>query len=602
MGSLPSPKALKRLLIACKHRTSVAQIHALIILNGLFTPSSSSSFGGCLVASYVRVGDIALAHRVFDEMPCRGVDSWNALIAAHSRRAYPEQVLGLYRRMVSEGVRPDSSTFAVAIKACTALNDLETGEEVRRRAVECGYETDVFVGSSVLNMYVKMGMMDRASVLFEKMPRRDVVCWTTMVTGFAQSGKSKEALMMYQRMRREGIEGDGVVMVGLIRACSGLRVLKPGLSVHGHLIRRVVPASTVLQIQTGLIDMYAKHGRLDLASYVFRNTPNRNNPISWAALISGFAQNGFTRNALESFIEMQSAGLAPNSASLVSALSACSQDGLLRLGRSVHGYILRRVDFDQIVGTALIDFYSKCGALVSARALFDRMIFRDPVSWNAMISSYGTHGLGKEALSVFLQMIETNQKPDHITFSSLLSALSHSGLVEEGRCWFDLMTAKYKIKPAEKHCACIVDLLARAGKVKEALHMINSMDTEPGLAVWVALLSGCYNHGEFLIGEVAANNILKLNPDDSGIYSLVSNFFAKEKKWFEVSRVRKMMKESLVKKVPGNSVVDVNGRFQAFIKEDNSHDQHGVIEQVLDLLGREIREVAEDSIPELSTE
>lgn len=545
---------------------------------------------------------MASAHQVFDEMPRRGVASWNALINAYSRKGCPDQVLRLYHGMASEGIMPDSSTFTVTIKACTTLNDLETGEEVWSEAVECGYEADVFVGSSVLNMYVKIGMMGKALAFFDRMRRRDMVCWTTIVTGFAQSGQPEEALDMYRRMRKEGIEGDGVVIVGLIQACSSLGVLKPGFSVHGYLIRKGVPARTSAQIQVGLIDMYSKHGRLELASYVFRNMPHKNNPISFSALISGFAQNGFTRNALELVMEMQDAGFEPNSTSLVGALSACSQDGLLRPGRSIHGYILRRVDSDQILETALIDFYSKCGSLLSARALFDCMVFKDSVSWNTMISSYGSHGLGKEALSVFFQMIETYQEPDHITFSSLLSALSHSGLVEEGQYWFNHMRAEYKIKPAEKHYACVVDLLARAGKIKEALDMVYSMDTEPGPAVWVALLSGCYNHGEFSVGEVAANKIMELKPDDSGIYSLVSNFFAKEKKWIEVSRVRKMMKESLPKKVPGCSVVDVDGRLQAFVMEDKSHDQYGDVEQVLDLLGKEIRETAADLTPELSAE
>lgn len=554
------------------------------------------------MTSYARLGEMASASQVFVEMPRRGVDSWNALINAYSREGCPKQVLGLYQRMVTEGIMPDSSTFTVTIKACMALNDLEKGEEVWRKAVECGYEADVFVGSSILNLYAKIGTMDKALALFNKMQRRDMVCWTTMVTGFAHSRKPKEALQMFRRMQREGIEGDGVVIVGVIQACSCLGIMNLCLSVHGHLIRKGVPTRTSVQIQTGLINMYCKHGHLELASCVFRSMPHKNSPISWAALVSGFAQNGFTQNALELIMEMQSSGVEPNSASLVSALSACSQDGLLRLGRSIHGYILKRVDFNQILGTTLIDFYSKCGALISARTVFDCMSFKDSVSWNSMIASYGTHGLGKEALSVFLQMIETYKKPDQITFSSLLSALSHSGLIEEGQYWFNLMQAEYKIKPAEKHYACIVDLLSRAGKIKEALDVVYSMDTEPGPAVWVSLLSGCYNHGEFSIGEVAANKIIELNPDDSGIYSLVSNFFAKEKKWVEVSRVRKMMKESQAKKVPGYSVVDVNGRLQAFIMEDKSHDQYRDIEQVLDLLGKEIRIFTADPIPELAAE
>lgn len=287
---------------------------------------------------------------------------------------------------------------------------------------------------------------------------------------------------------------------------------------------------------------------------------------------------------------MQSHGLRPDSASLVSALSSCSQNGSLKLGKSIHCYIVRRFNFDQIMSTALIDFYSKCGTLASARTLFDQIPSRDNVSWNAMISGYGIHGHGKEALLVFLEMLGSTQKPDDATFASLLSALSHSGQVEEGRYWFNLMKRNYNIEPGEKHYGCMVDLLSRAGLVEEAWEMIQSMNIDPGLNIWVALLSGCYNHGKWLIGEVAADNILRLNPDGSGIYSLVSNFFASGKKWVEMSRVRKMMKESGEKKVPGVSVVDVKGSLIPFVMEDANH---GAVKQVMSLLEMEMKSIEE---------
>ncbi|KAM3731593.1 hypothetical protein ACB098_12G175600 [Castanea mollissima] len=507
-----------------------------MLLTGLFMHGSSN---GGLIVSYVNIGDIISAREVFDILPQRGVDAWNAMIIAYSRKEHPGEVLNVYRQMILEGVRPDSSTFTVALKACTRLLDLKTGEEIWCRAMDCGFEFDVFVGSSVLNLYAKCGKMDEAIVVFDRMPRRGL----------------------------EGMEGDGVVMVGLTQACGNLGDLKLGLSVHGYLIRKDLPMDVV--VQTSLVNMYAKNGHLKLACHVFKNMPCKN-VISWGALISGFAQNGFAGNALDLLVEMQGCGYRSNLVSLVSALLACTQVGFLKL---------------------VIDMYSKCGALSWARTLFDQINSKDSISWNAMIARYGIHGHGKEALSLFLEMTKTNLKPDHATFSSLLSAFSHSGLVEEGQYWFNRMVSEYKVHPTEKHYVCMVDLLARAGRVEEACELIDSMNAESGLAVWVALLAGCCKNGKLLIGEMAAKKVLELNRDDLGIYSLVSNYYAKARKWDDVASVRKIMKKIGMKKVPGYSVVEVKGKLNAFLMEDKSHHQYENMMQLLDKLDHEMRAI-----------
>ncbi|KAL5798727.1 hypothetical protein ACOSQ2_003547 [Xanthoceras sorbifolium] len=580
---LTDPKHLKAVVLASKDKTTITKLYAVMIKTNLSAHRNSI---GRIIASYARINDIASARKVFDELPHRGVDTFNAMIIACSRKESPFEVLSLYNQMIKESVRPDSSTFTVALKACVNLMDLKLGEQVWHKAVDFGYENDEFVGSSLLNLYAKCGKMDKAMFVFDKMQRKDLVCWSSMINGFACNGQPREAVDMYKRMQKEGIEEDEIVMVGLVQACANLGNPKLGLSLHGYMIRRDFDREVV--VQTSLVDMYAKNGHLDLASHVFKKISHKN-AVSWGALISGFAQNGLVGNALEFLVEMQSCGFEPDSVSLMGALLACAQIGFLKLGKSIHGYIVRRLEFDQVLGTAVIDMYSKCGAPSCARTLFDRMDSRDLISWNVIIASYGVHGYGKEALSLFLQMKETKLKPDNSTFSSLLSALSHSGLVEEGRYWFDLMVNEYQIQPSEKHYACMVDLLARAGRVEEACELINSMNAEPGLAVWVSLLSGCHNHGKFFIGEVVAKKVLESNPDDLGIHALVSNFFAMEEKWDEVAGVRKNMRRTGMKKVPGYSLVEVNGDLHAFLMGDKSHHQHENLKSMLDNLYQDMR-------------
>ncbi|MBA0605655.1 hypothetical protein Godav_018207 [Gossypium davidsonii] len=578
MQSLKWRKHLKPLLLACKDKKPLAKIHALMIQTG-----HKNSVGN-LIASYARVGDILSARKVFDKLSNRRVDSWNAMILAYSRKSFPKEVLDLYRQMIMEGIKPDSTTFTMAIKACVSLMDMEMGDEIWRKAVDFGYKKDVFVASSILNLYVKCGKMDEAMVVFNGMPRKDLVCWTTMVTGLAQSGRASEAIDSYRKMRMEGVEGDSVMMLGLIQASVNLGDSKLGRTIHGYMIRKGFSMDVV--VQTSLVDMYAKNGYLEYALRVFK-MPTKND-ISWGALISGLAQNGFARNALELLVQMQGCGFKPDSMSLVGALLACSQCGLLKLGKSTHGCIARRFDLEPVSGTAMIDMYAKCGSLSYARALFDRIASKDIISWNVMIASYGVHGHGKEALSLFLKMTKMSLKPDHATFAALLSALSHSGMVNEGRYWFNFMVNEYGIQPIEKHYACMVDLLARAGLVEEAYKLIGSMNNKPGVAVWVALLSGCRNHGKLSIGEMAAKKVLELNPDDLGIHALVSNFFAMGNMWDEVAVVKKLMKDSGKKKVPGYSVLDVDGKLHAFLMGDKSHHEYKAIATVLDNLDREM--------------
>lgn len=583
MRVLPWPKCLRSLLLTCKDKASLSKVHALFILTGLLTHGSSNAQ---LVASYARVVDVESARQLFEELPQRGVDVWNAMIIAYSRKENPDEVVSLYRQMILNGIKPDSSTFTVALKACASTLDLKTGREIWSKAIDHGYECDVFVGSSALNLFAKCGEIDEAAVVFDKMPTKDLVCWTSMMTGFIQSGRPLNAVEVYKRMQEEGIKTDGVVMVGLIQACVNLGDSYLGLSVHGYLIRRDQPMDVILQ--TSLIDMYAKTGHLELACRVFW-TMTKKNVISWGALISSYAQNGFARNALEMLVEMQSCGFKPDLVSLVGALLASSQVGSLKLGKSIHGYIVRSLVLDQVSGTALIDMYSKCGSFSCAHALFDRIKTKDSISWNAMIAGYGIHGHGKEALTLFLEMTETGLKPNQTTFASLLSSFSHSGLVKEGQYWFNLMVREYKIPPGEKHYACMVDLLARAGLVEEAYELIRSMSTEPGIPVWVALLAGCHTRGKVLLGEIAAKKVLELKPHDMGIYALVSNFYAMAKKWNEVAGVKNIMKKTGTKKVPGYSAVEVNGKLHSFVMEDNSHHEYKETLQFLDMLDHEMR-------------
>ncbi|XP_078433325.1 putative pentatricopeptide repeat-containing protein At3g25060, mitochondrial [Wolffia australiana] len=575
--------------ISGRDTKKLAKIHALMIITGVF---DSGNINGYLIAAYSRSGDLGSARSVFYSSPCRKIASWNALIIAHSKNNSPEEVLRLFRLMISENqARPDSSTFTIAIKACALLHNLQVGEEIASLAARSGFAGDVFVCSSLLNLYAKCGKMDSAMAKFQEMKKKDLVSWTTMISGFASWGMPMEAVKIFLWMQSGGEKGDEVVLLGLIQACASLGDMKLGRSVHGHLIRSF-PALDVVT-ETGLVDMYAKNG-FPLQAHNMLDRMPRRNLVSWGALISGLSKNGHAEAALQALIRMQQEeeeGIKPDEVAMVGALLACSQLGLLRKGKAIHGYALRGQELDKITATAVIDMYCKCGNLAAGRFLFDRARSRDAISWNTMISSYGLHGRGGEALSLFRQMREDNLSPDHATFSSLLAALNHCGMVKEGKLWFSAMKEEFGVEPTEKHYVCMVDLLARSGLVEEAYDLAKAMPSEPRVAVWVALLSGCRHRGKIAVGEEVAERILANGSDDLGVYTLVSNFFAVAKKWDRVAEVRARMRKMKGKKVPGLSFVELSGRIHGFLVEDETHVQHVEISRMLMELGEEMKKM-----------
>ncbi|ESQ37110.1 hypothetical protein EUTSA_v10002452mg [Eutrema salsugineum] len=585
--TLLCPRRLKSLLHASQYKRHVAQVQAFVITTDNLLHGSSVARD--LVSTYGRIGEISHARKLFDQLPHRSVSVYNSMVMVYSRGNIPEEVLRLYDQMIAEGIKPDSSTFTMTIKACLSAMVLEKGEAVWSKAIEFGYQNDVFVCSSVLNLYMKCRKVEEAEILFGKMTKRDLVCWTTMVTGFAHAGKSLKAVEYYRGMRNEGFGRDGVVMLGLLQASADLRDPKMGCSVHGYLIRTgLLPMNVV--VETSVVDMYVKVGFLELALRMFSRMLYKT-AVSWGSMISGFTQNGLANKAFEAVVEMQILGFKPDLVALVGVLVACSQVGSLKTGKAIHCYILKIHVLDPVAATALMDMYSKCGVVSCSREIFEGIGKKDLVCWNTMISCYGIHGNGEEVVLMFVKMTESEVEPDHATFASILSALSHSGQVEQGQHWFRAMINRYNIQPSEKHYVCLVDLLARSGRVEEALDLINSEKLDNALPIWVALLSGCINHRNLWVGEIAANKILELNPDSIGIQTLVSNFFATGKKWKEVAKVRKLMRSGDMEKVPGYSVIEVNGQLRTFLMEDLSHHEHYHMLQMLRDLISEMRDV-----------
>ncbi|KAK9282966.1 hypothetical protein L1049_011191 [Liquidambar formosana] len=314
----------------------------------------------------------------------------------------------------------------------------------------------------------------------------------------SKSGDPDEAMAIFEKMLDEGVEPTEVTIMEALHACADL-----GDHERGRFIHKLVDQlglGTNVSVMNSLISMYAKSKKVDIAAGIFKNLQGKT-LVSWNAMILGYAQNGCVNEAVNYFCEMRSQNIKPDSFTLVSVIPALADLSVLRQAKWIHGLVIRAcLDKNVFVMTALVDMYAKCGAVHTARKLFDMMDERHVTTWNVMIDGYGTHGHGKAAVELFNEMRKGLIKPNNITFLCILSACSHSGLVEEGVRYFVIMKKEYSLEPAMDHYGAMVDLLGRAGRLNEAWDFIEKMPIEPGINVYGAMLGACKIHKNVELG------------------------------------------------------------------------------------------------------
>ncbi|CAN5950863.1 unnamed protein product [Sphagnum jensenii] len=462
-----------------------------------------------LIDMYTKCESMEEAWEVFNKMPSRNVVSWNAMIlgmlAKYVKAGEYEKTMELFKQMQKRGMRPDRFTFVPVLNACAGLRALEEGRRAHQLIMQTGCEADVFVGSSVVDMYAKCGSMEDAWRVFCKMPSQDVVTWTAMILGYVRCGQGQKALELYKRMQQEG-----------------------------------------------------------LPSWV----------VCWNAMIFGHVKCGEGHKALQLFQKMQHEGVQPDPATYVGVLNACANVVALEEGRRTHERIIQsRCESNVFVKSSLVDMYAKCGSMEDACRVFNTMPSHDVVSWNALLGGFAMHGQGKEALVHFERMCEEGVHPDDITFVCLLSACSHAGFVDEGLRFNALMTTVYRIPAKLEHYTCMVDLLGRAGHLQEAENMIQGMPCKPNAAIWRALLGACRIHGNVEMGERMAKRVLELEPKNAAAFVLLSNLYAATGNLELSESVERQRKERDAKKQPGRTWIEVNDAVHTFVVDDQIHPE-----------------------------
>ncbi|XP_057827674.2 pentatricopeptide repeat-containing protein At4g21065 [Cryptomeria japonica] len=561
------------------------QIQASIVKSGF---GFDVFVGNALITVYSKCCSVEGARGIFDKMPQRDGVTWNAMIAGYVQEGWDREALQLFEQMQQSGSKPDYITFASIQTACANLEELEYGKQNHAHIIKTGSEIDVSVCNTLVSMYAKCRNMEGACKVFDNMPTRNVVSWTSMITVCAQDGQSEHVTQLFKQMRMSDIMPNQVTYVSLLSAYSSSELLQSGKQVHCLVLKTGYALN--VNVANSLVTMYSKCGSIEGARHMFEKMPERE-VVSWNAMIAGYAQDGKCEEALEVFCLMQRADMKPNSFTFGSILSACASLVNLEKGKWIHTFILKiGFESDVFVGSALVDMYAKCGSIDDAYDVFNKMSERNLVSWTVMIAGYAQHGYVEEVLKLFSQMQRVGMKPDHIIFLGVLSSCSRAGLVNEGRHYFNSMSQEYGVTPRLEHYACIVDLLGRAGLLEEAEDFIKKMPLEPNISVWQSLLGACRIHGNMELGKYAAECLLKLEPNDSATYILLSNIYAAANRWEDAARVRKMMRDRGVKKEAGRSWIDINNTVHEFVADDSSHPEAEEIYSMLKRLSRQMKD------------
>ncbi|XP_004303223.1 PREDICTED: pentatricopeptide repeat-containing protein At3g02330 [Fragaria vesca subsp. vesca] len=537
--------------------------------------------GTATLDMYAKSDNVADARKMFNSMPNRNLQSYNAMIVGYARNGQGFEALQLFMLLQKSGTGLDEITLSGALNACAMIKGRLEGLQLQGLVIKSSFRSNVCVTNAILDMYGKCGDVFGASHVFDEMVRRDAVSWNAIIAAHEQNKNKVGTLSCFVSMLRSRMEPDEFTYGSVLKACAGQRSLNHGMEIHSKIIKS--GKGTNLFIGGALVDMYSKCGMMEEAEKVHHRTEQT--MVSWNAIISGFSLLKQNEDAQTFFSQMLEIGAKPDNFTYATVLDTCANLATVGLGKQIHAQIIKHeLQSDVYVTSTLVDMYAKCGNMQDSLLMFKKAPKRDAVTWNAMISGFANFGLGEDALRIFKNMQLENVEPNHATFVSILRACGHIGNAEQGLYYFRTMLSDYGLKPQLEHYSCMVDIIGRSGQVDEALRLIQDMPYEPDDVIWRNLLSICKLHGNVQVAEIAANFIWQLDPQDSSTYVLLSHIYAEAGMWGEVSKMRRRMRYDGMKKEPGCSWIEVKDEVHAFFVGDKAHPRSTELYERLDLL------------------
>ncbi|CAK8539487.1 unnamed protein product [Lathyrus sativus] len=422
--------------------------------------------------------------------------------------------------------------------------------------------------------------------LLDEIPEPNVVSWNTLISGYVHGGLFKRALSVFGNLERSQICADVFSFTSAMTACAQLSLLKLGSSIHSKTVKLGMSNGTV--VANCLIDLYGKCGSVEHAVRLMPNPDSISynglingiaqggriedavsilttmpcpNSSSWNSIITGFVNRNRVSEALDMFGKMQLRNLQMDEFTFSIILNGIAGLSALTWGMLIHCCTIKNgLDSSVVVGTALIDMYSKCGRVSDAESIFNVLSDRNLVSWNAIISGYARNGDFAHVIGLFESLkMERDTKPDGITFLNLISACSHSQIpFESAISYFDAMINEYGIAPSIEHCCSMIRLMGQKGELWRAQRMIHEFGFESCGVVWRSLLGACGTQEDLQVAEVAAAKVIELERDEDYVYVMLSNMYASFGRWEDVNVIRSLMSKKRVRKEAGSSWIQID--------------------------------------------
>ncbi|KAI3701615.1 hypothetical protein L6452_26819 [Arctium lappa] len=569
--------------LLCEKVGSCLHGHAIVGGSGL-----DLFVGSAVVDMYLNFGKVGYAYKVFDEIPEPDTVLCNTMISGSVKNGCFDESIKVFKNMILRETRFDSTTFAATLTAAAELQELKVGMAIECLSIKLGFHWHVHVLTGFISLYAKCGDMSTARRLFEQIEHPDIIAYNAMISGFSCNQEMESAVDLFRELLVSHPRVNSSTVVGLIPVFYPFGHLVLSSTIHCFCLKYGLILKT--SVATALVTVYSRLNEIDLARKLFDESPEKS-LAAWNAMISGYAQNGVTDNAIALFQQMQKLKIPPNPTTITTILSACAQLGAQSLGKWVHD-LAKKENFESniYVSTALIDMYAKCGSIEEARRVFDTMPEKNAVTWNAMISGYGLHGHAHEALKIFDEMVDSKVPLSGVSFVSVLYACSHAGLVKEGEEIFHAMVQDHGFEPLPEHYACMVDLLGRAGELQKAFDFIMKMPVEPGPAMWGALLSACKTHKNIELARLASDKLFELDPENVGYHVLLSNIHTADKNYHEAASVRQVVKNRNLAKTPGCTLIEIDKIPHVFTSGQQSHQETEAIYAMLEKLMGKMRE------------
>ncbi|XVF00831.1 hypothetical protein REPUB_Repub04eG0036000 [Reevesia pubescens] len=510
-----------------------------------------------MISGYAKHGRMGEAIRLFESMPERNVVCWNGIITGFLRNGDIVSATEYFERMPER----DSASVSAFVSGLIKNGKLD---EASRVLIECGNRDDWRAGmiqayNTLIAGYGQEGRVDDARRIFDQIPfnsvqreggngnfEKNLVSWNSMIMCYVKAGDILSARELFDQM----VERDVISWNTMIDGYAQISDMEEALNLFN-----TMPKPDMLSWNS-IISGFAQMGRLEIAHDYFEMKPQKD-LLSWNSIIAGYEKNENYKGAIKLFIRMQAEGEKPDRYTLSSVLSVSTGLVDLQLGMQIHQLVSKTVIPDVPIKNSLITMYSRCGAIIESRSIFDEMKSpRDVISWNAMIGGYASHGFAMEALELFELMERNKVLPTYITFISVLSVCARAGLVDEGRAYFKAMVSEYGIEPRVEHYASLVDNVGRHGQLEEAMDLVKSMPFDPDEAVWGAMLGACRVHNNVEFALVAAEALMRLEPESSAPYIFLYNMYADAGLWDDAAEIREMMEKYKIKKQAAFSRID----------------------------------------------